>query len=432
MKEIDKIFNKTIKKFTKPEVILESYIKEEFEKINISLTKTQLKKLVNQIFPLEALENKKTLSLEIDVTDKQLTIAGYSNEEESFSDINKIFKNLPAGVEKTLQKIIGKIPKIMEGATNDSAQLMLDNILKELDIYLAPIQYQHHELANNIDHFWGYSIDLLQALTAISLESGESFYNENVKIKSNNNSTYEVLFRLHAKACQISSEVVALLRAGFADGALARWRTLHEISIVSFFISEHGNDLAERYLDYQRIDSYKAALQFQNFAEKIGHEKISENEMSEFLNEVKILDEKYGIQYKKGSYGWAAEALKVVKPTFRDIEASISLDHLRPYYKMASYNVHASAKGLYFNLGLNNDDQTLLAGPSNLGFVDPCIFTALSICQITSNLLLNEVNETANMDVIVVNKVMLELKMLIEKEIGEAEVAILSQENIEN
>ena len=428
MKEIDKLFNKTIKKLTKPEVILEQYLKEEFKKINISLTKLQLKKIIKQILPLEALGSKKTLSLQIDVTDKQLSKAGYSNEKDSLSDIKKIFNNLPAGVEDNLKNIIDKFPKIMEGAANDSAKLMLDNILKELDLYLAPIQYQHHELTNNIDYFWGYSIDLLQALTAISLESGESYYKENVKIKSNNNCTYEVLFRLHAKACQISSEIVALLRAGFADGALARWRTLHEISIVSFFISEHGNDLAERYLDYQIIDSYKAALQFQVYAEKIDHKKMSDSRIAEFLTEVKVLDEKYGTHYKKGSYGWAAEALKIVKPTFRDIEESISLDHLRPYYKMASYNVHASSKGLYFNLGLNNDDNTLLAGPSNLGFVDPCIFTALSLYQITSNLLLNEVDEVANMDVIVVNKVMLELKKLIEKEVGDAEESILSQE----
>ena len=37
---------------------------------------------------------------------------------------------------------------------------------------------------------------------------------------------------------------------------------------------------------------------------------------------------------------------------FSDIERAVRLDHLRPYYKLASHNVHANPKGMLFRLGL--------------------------------------------------------------------------------
>lgn len=54
-----------------------------------------------------------------------------------------------------------------------------------------------------------------------------------------------VLTRLHARACQVAAEVLALLREGFADGAMGRWRTLHEIAVM-------------------RCSSELAAMQWQN------------------------------------------------------------------------------------------------------------------------------------------------------------------------
>src|SRR5215207_4164959 len=38
-----------------------------------------------------------------------------------------------------------------------------------------------------------------------------------------------VMTQLHAKACLVALEIWALLDAGLSQGALARWRTLHEI-----------------------------------------------------------------------------------------------------------------------------------------------------------------------------------------------------------
>jgi hypothetical protein len=54
---------------------------------------------------------------------------------------------------------------------------------------------------------------------------------------------------------------------------------------------------------------------------------------------------------------------------------------------MASHNVHANPKGVFFKLGLLGETDTLLAGPSNAGLADPGHATALSLVLISSLLL---------------------------------------------
>ncbi|MES0397959.1 MAG: DUF5677 domain-containing protein [Syntrophobacteria bacterium] len=98
------------------------------------------------------------------------------------------------------------------------------------------------------------------------------------------------------------------------------------------------------------------------------------------------LIDRFGKSYKN-NYGWASSILQKDNPTFRDIEESVKLDYLRPFYKLASHNVHANPKGVYFKLGLYpNSQDILLAGPSNTGLADPAHNMAISLTQITITL----------------------------------------------
>src|SRR5258706_14886357 len=73
---------------------------------------------------------------------------------------------------------------------------------------------------------------------------------------------------------------------------------------------------------------------------------------------------------------------------------------MRPYYKMASYPVHASAKGLTFTLGKIGSYDLMPAGPSNAGLADPGSMAISSFYQCTTLLLCYSVyaNETALKD----------------------------------
>jgi hypothetical protein len=197
----------------------------------------------------------------------------------------------------------------------------------------------------------------------------------------------DVLTRLHARACQIAEEVACLLEGGFADGAMARWRTLQEISAVAGLISEHGEELAERYVEHDAIECARAARQYQKYHAQLGAEAITAEEMQEIEGQAKALKDKYGKEYGSAN-GWAAKHLGVAEPKIDQIIAAARIDHMMAYYKIASHNVHANPRGIFFKLGITGEAAVLLAGPSNAGLEDPGQNTAISLMQITSALAL--------------------------------------------
>ena len=215
-----------------------------------------------------------------------------------------------------------------------------------------------------------------------------------------------------------------LLRHGFADGAQARWRSLHELAVVCSFVAQHGDAVAEKYIQHESVAIYRAAEQYNLYCTKLGAKKIDDSEMAIIEKEYLELIERYGKNYGY-DYGWAATALNLAKPTFRDIEASVELDHIRPYYKAASANIHANPAGVFKRLGLFPEEDVLLAGPSNIGLSDPAQTTAISLTQITTSVL----TYGANMDFLVACKVMAEYSKIVEKKFAEIENEIHKQRN---
>jgi len=58
---------------------------------------------------------------------------------------------------------------------------------------------------------------------------------------------------------------------GPADGAMARWRTLHEINVVITLIAEHGDELAERYLAHDIDESARALAVYEKTHAALGY-----------------------------------------------------------------------------------------------------------------------------------------------------------------
>ena len=80
-------------------------------------------------------------------------------------------------------------------------------------------------------------------------------------------------------------------------------------------------------------------------AKAIQEEPISQKEFEEIKAERDKLVARFGTPFKK-DYGWAASTLGKKQPTIADIEESVDLEHWRPYYGMASDNVHQCARRL--------------------------------------------------------------------------------------
>ena len=95
---------------------------------------------------------------------------------------------------------------------------------------------------------------------------------------------------------------------------------------------------------------------------------------------------RYGKPFKE-QYGWAAARLEKERPTFADIELAVNVDHLRPYYQLASHPVHANAKGLYFKVGAFGR-HGMFASATNHGFATPASNAVTSLVQMMATLLM--------------------------------------------
>lgn len=195
---------------------------------------------------------------------------------------------------------------------------------------------------------------------------------------------YDTLHRLHARACQIVFEIITLMENGLADGAMARWRTLHEITFVATLLAEHGEDLAIRYRAHDFVEAKRAMDRYILHHEDLGYAAPRMSEIRKVEEGYAEVLATYGDNFGS-EYGWAAHHLKLRKPRLIDLEAAVGKAVMQPYYRMASYNVHASARGITSRLGLLHFEgsPTMLAGVSNTGFVDPVQNTAEDLVQMT-------------------------------------------------
>ena len=307
-----------------------------------------------------------------------------------------------------------RLDEMIPDLVDNTANLILARIRKDASSGLKEHRKDRKGFEKRLYERWKWPLDLLDLAIALSTEAGTEF---NAKFRNeavlSGNAVFEALTRLHARGCQVSGEVLALLYAGFADGAHARWRSLHEVTVVASLIEQHGQELAERYLLHESIQQYKLAREYQEYCERLHIEPLS----NEVLDKLKVQCDKLIVRFGdafKDDYGWASSATGNNRPTMRDIEQRVQLDHMRPYYRTASDNVHANSHSVQFRLGLHLSQQenVLLAGPSSLGMADPGHSTAVSLLQLTTTLLATE----SVFDCVVTMKILEDLT----NEIGEA------------
>ena len=382
MDTLQKIFEKALQDSLTFPVVGANLIRKQLEKKGVILTENQVVELEKELEEISG----DPINIDINFNDEQINVLGVSDGDNVMIDIGgeKEFDDFYHGLIKNLEK---EIPQLI----NETAELILSGLKKNMPEMLKNYRKDKKGFEKRLQNDWKHPFDLFEAFLVLAYEAGDEFNTEFRKEESDaGNFVFEALTRLHARACQIAQEVLVLLKSGFADGAHARWRTLHEIAVVASFIKAHGNEVAERYLLHDNIESYKAANLYLKYYESLGDEPIPQDEYDSIKQVYDKLINRFGISYRN-NYGWASSVLKIDNPHFSDIEKNSELDHLRLYYKLASHNIHANPKGIFFRLGLlGNDQDILLAGPSNFGFTDPAQGTVISLGFITITLIMTK------------------------------------------
>lgn len=283
--------------------------------------------------------------------------------------------------------LVERITELVPTFVESSATIFLEQIKKDSKAGLRRQQRKRLGFESRLAKHWGQPLHLLELTVEIAQEVGTGVGGQVASGEiSVDEHTFKALWAIHARACQTSRAILALLRSGFADDAHARWRSLHELAVVGYFIVEHGEAVGERYLLHEVVQQRKLARAYKEHETRAKLEPFSQGEIDVLEERCEALVARFGKEFEK-DYGWAATSLGSKRPSLVEIERAVHLDHLRPYYRMASDNVHANSHGNFFKLGGFSPDVDIpLAGPSNMGLADPGHGTALSLHQITAAL----------------------------------------------
>lgn len=285
-------------------------------------------------------------------------------------------------VDSTVRFVEESLPPLMAKVRKTSARSLSRQLIKDWPDQWAWQQETHAAFCGRLEEHWGEAFSYLRMLQTCSREiGGEVHARWNRWPSKKDQHRRDVLLRLHVRGVQVAAEILCLMDNGFADGAMARWRTLHEITVVATLIADHDDDLAKRYLDHEVVESKRALDLHREYQAMHGLPPIEDDEAEEIDRRFETLKAQYGKAFVEG-HGWAAHHLNFDGRQFSVLEKAAEKAGVRPYYKMASYNVHAGAKGIAFRLGLWGSDG-FLAGSSNAGFVDPGERTAFSLTQLT-------------------------------------------------
>lgn len=323
-------------------------------------------------------------------------------------------------VAKLGKEISDKLPSLIETFAEEAANRMLCRYEREWRAWRPAATAEMDQFRANLETRWGKGFDYLRMLIELSRDIGTDFHRRASRSRSVRRVHLNMaLCHLHVRAMQISSEIMTLMENGFADGAMGRWRTLHEVTCVATTLYDGGNALAERYLAHEIVEARKGLLQYQRCHVQLGIRPFSKRKASRIERKYKAALTRFGKEFG-GDYGWAAVYLNNPKPTFSQIEEAAGRAMMRSHYKMASQNVHAGTKGIAHRLGSIDRPFTAIAGASNVGFVEPGQNLGLSLLHITMLLL----PKRPTLDKIAELKVLIQIQERIPQMLAKSERAI--------
>lgn len=289
---------------------------------------------------------------------------------------------------------IDQITKHFEEHSEELNDFFSQSLYQDLNSGKDELLAEHYELLNKFRErlfdTWQTPLKRLDSLLYICMEIVDELRSNKTAPPHFKTNKFNVASRLQARCVQVGNEISHLLHGGYADGAFARWRTLHETSATTKFICEGDEDLSSRFVDFQSISRLDAATRY-NDRNELGFEPIPAEKIDEYkLEKDEILDQ-YEPHFER-KFGWARKALgNSVKPkgdlTFPDVEKFVGLGFLRNHFSFANQYVHAGIDSIGFKLGTSQSKKDiLLTGPSNEGFIEPIQCTSLSLIYATEAL----------------------------------------------
>ena len=249
-------------------------------------------------------------------------------------------------IEQRIQKLFhgDAVLKAFESCSKIVVQRLQETMyprVLEDRAFTAEFVAQHEQI-------WGDAFVTSEALYIMAIESGEQCNKYVLEhwddVLADKHSRLHALKALHIRACQQYAEIICLIKGGFADGALARWRSLYELCVVAKFIADNDEKVAAAYINKDNWDNgyHDWAKVAPKFSNEKGHIPFS------------LLEK----------------------------DCAISTDAYKRLYKFACKYVHAAPMGTFTRIG-RKDRESVLAGRSDYGMTAPAEHAALALAVIS-------------------------------------------------
>ncbi len=103
------------------------------------------------------------------------------------------------------------------------AESMLTTVKKDAPAGLRENREYQQQFEERLKNHWQKPLELLDLFISLATEAGDEF-NKTFRDDAarSNDAMFKALTLLHARACQVASAILLLLRSGYADDAHAR------------------------------------------------------------------------------------------------------------------------------------------------------------------------------------------------------------------
>lgn len=379
------------------------------KKRGLSLSELEVDLLSNAILTASG----DSLSIDLD------TPCGFGETDaEALAELQAFVPDLVASIgeygSELAEAVSDAVPEMIKALAEAVGQHLSEHSLE----HAAELKRAYVERAETVQRLWGETIKELDFLRSLVVEWGYTASEQRQGAYARPTTAF-ALNRLFSRAFEIVGEILVLIRSGYADGALARWRSLHEICVIAMFLGKLSDKCAEMYLAHHCIEEFRL-LQVDKSS---GTAKSSSKHSDRYLRDLKArrdaLVAKYGASYANDN-GWAAVELGRARVTFKDLETHVGLDILRRGYQRANSTVHGGALATLTRVSLNTapiDDTHI---PPAHGCQTAAAYAASSLSMLVAELCI----DTQSPDLVAMSMVIVNRASMVRGEIKDAEAEI--------
>jgi len=408
---IQNALDRSIAEHTSIQKLLPSAIRKVAKNRDLVLSELEVQRLSAAILNAE----RRSDSVQLDLN---LPCGLGTTEDELHATVQGIVKDLAEAVRETIEEVTEAISKAVPEAVSAAADIIVEDLLQSAHENAAQLRTEQANRVQSVQRMWGIALDELDFLRHLVLEWGHEAFELRSGPYASPNTAF-ALSRLFTRAYDVVGEIVVLGRNGYADGALARWRSLHELCVIAMFLAKQPDRCALMYLLHHRVEELKLLDVDRSSGTANAKDIHSDPRISKLRREKAALVARFGKAFG-GDYGWASVELGEARTTFRDLENHVGLNLLRRGYQRANSTVHGGALATLTRVSLSDSTVDGAAVPPAYGCEVAANYAASSLSMLVAELC----TETESADLLTMSAVVHKHAKRIRENIAETQKKI--------